>query len=486
MKSFVKHLSLSLSGIAVKTASLQSGRRFSLQLVVHFTVLLVLQGLFHEGTGGTGTVPAAACTGMPGWPAFVLIVGLSFANVITDTAGDAAAPAAVAGPTLRVLILGNSLSYFNDGTYQVVAHLVSQQFPDTAVEAVQIAQTGEFLSDHLNKARTPGTYEYSALSSESVEKWDYVILQEESEQVALGGDNALGTRNAIAELAKLADARGARRVGVLLTWAWLDGRNGNFPSFEDMQDTVNAGYMDLVHDLQKDTDISFYLAPVGLAWQAVHSILAQQAIKQDLGSSDREAANLANTPGSTQLQPFNQALLTAICGQSSEAPVAAPDPGRGDASAAPAVVPEQPSNASEQKPSAGGPEVTVPATFDGTLVRQELLLPAQPGPDDKRGTDDTVDICNEGNYPAGWDTFMQMFADGDDHHPSDKGTYLQGLIIASAMTGCHMKGNPYGKDLEAKWVSFLQAMSDAVMFQTAPPAFPQQLWVPEGASCKLR
>lgn len=60
---------------------------------------------------------------------------------------------------------------------QVVADLVSQHFPDTALEAVQIAQTGEYLSDHLNKAGTPGTYEYSALSSESVEKWDYVILQ---------------------------------------------------------------------------------------------------------------------------------------------------------------------------------------------------------------------------------------------------------------------------------------------------------------------
>lgn len=49
-----------------------------------------------------------------------------------------------------------------------------------------------------------------------------------------------------------------------------------------------------------------------------------------------------------------------------------------------------------------------------------------------------------------------------------------------------MKGNPYGKDLEAKWVSFLQAVSDAVIFQTMPPAFPQQLWVPEGASCTFK
>ena len=59
-------------------------------------------------------------------------------------------------------------------------------------------------------------------------------MQEESEQVALGGESEVGTRDAIAGLARLAAARGAR-VGVVLTWAWLDGSNDKFPSFEDMQ-----------------------------------------------------------------------------------------------------------------------------------------------------------------------------------------------------------------------------------------------------------
>ncbi|CAL8463930.1 g3465 [Coccomyxa elongata] len=448
----------------------------------HLTLFVRVRGVFSR----VGSFLAAACTGMPAWQVLVLILGLSFVNAIADTAGDAAAPGAVAGSTFRVLILGNSLSFVNDGTYQVVANLVSQQFPDTALEAVQIAQTGEFLSDHLNKAGTPGTYEYAALSAESVEKWDYVILQEESEQVALGGGDALGTRDAIAGLAKLADARGARAVGVVLTWAWQDGTNDKLPSFEDMQDKVNAGYMDLIQDLQKDMSVPLFLAPVGLAWQAVHSILVQEAIEETLGSSERDAAGLGNPAASAQ--PFSQALLTAICNHSSEAPAAAPDVGRRDALAAPAAAPMQPSAALEQKPSADGPEVTVPATFSGIPVRQDLLLPAQSasGSDDKRdtGTDDNVDICKEGTYPAGWDTFKQMYS--DDYHPSEQGTYLEGLIIASAMTGCRMKGNPYGRNLEAKWVSFLQLLSDAVVFQTTSPAFPQQLWVPEGASCKLR
>ncbi len=50
--------------------------------------------------------------------------------------------------------------------------------------------------------------------------------------------------------------------------------------------------------------------------------------------------------------------------------------------------------------------------------------------------DDTVDICKEDTYPAGWDTFKQMYS--DEHHPSEEGTYLKGLIIASAMTGARL------------------------------------------------
>ena len=58
-----------------------------------------------------------------------------------------------------------------------MAHLLSQQFPNTAIDAVQIAEPDELLSEHLSKALTPGTYDYAALGPESTEKWDFVILQ---------------------------------------------------------------------------------------------------------------------------------------------------------------------------------------------------------------------------------------------------------------------------------------------------------------------
>jgi len=43
-------------------------------------------------------------------------------------------------------------------------------------------------------------------------------------------------------------------------------------------------------------------------------------------------------------------------------------------------------------------------------------------------------LCSPSVLPAGTDTFAQLYA-SDGNHPSDPGTYLQGLIIASSITG---------------------------------------------------
>ena len=59
-------------------------------------------------------------------------------------------------------------------------------------------------------------------------------IQEESQQIALGGDTDSKSLEALTGLAKLAAARGAK-VGVDLTWAWLDGKNPDFPDFKQMQ-----------------------------------------------------------------------------------------------------------------------------------------------------------------------------------------------------------------------------------------------------------
>ena len=43
-------------------------------------------------------------------------------------------------------------------------------------------------------------------------------------------------------------------------------------------------------------------------------------------------------------------------------------------------------------------------------------------------------LCSPSALPAGTDTFKQMYI-ADGNHPSIAGTYLEGLIIASSITG---------------------------------------------------
>lgn len=61
-----------------------------------------------------------------------------------------------------------------------------------------------------------------------------------------------------------------------------------------LQDKVNGGYTDLMQQVQKATGIPVFVAPIGLAWQAVHSILSEEAADQQLQDNTRAASDLAN------------------------------------------------------------------------------------------------------------------------------------------------------------------------------------------------
>ncbi len=47
---------------------------------------------------------------------------------------------------------------------------------------------------------------------------------------------------------------------------------------------------------------------------------------------------------------------------------------------------------------------------------------------------DAGGLCSPSTLPAGQSTFAEMYA-SDGNHPSNAGTYLEGLIIASSITG---------------------------------------------------
>jgi hypothetical protein len=116
---------------------------------------------------------------------------------------------------------------------------MQQQFPQVAVEAVELAEPNELLIGHLARALTPGTDHYDAFGPDSTQHWDHIVFQEESQQVALGGRNASDSEEALEKLTELAVARGAQ-VAVVLTWAWLDGANQRFPFFADMQASLSC------------------------------------------------------------------------------------------------------------------------------------------------------------------------------------------------------------------------------------------------------
>ncbi len=95
-----------------------------------------------------------------------------------------------------------------------------------------------YICDWAQNCQVPGLlHAMRALHKEATALYlstDVVFAQEESQQVALGGDTDRKSSDALKQLAKLAAAKGAK-VGVDLTWAWLDGKNPDFPDFKQMQ-----------------------------------------------------------------------------------------------------------------------------------------------------------------------------------------------------------------------------------------------------------
>ena len=70
---------------------------------------------------------------------------------------------------MRILMLGNSFTYFNDMPKLLAAI--------TGEEVVSHTRGGAFLSEQLNAETEMGAKTLKALSEE---KWDYVVMQEQS------------------------------------------------------------------------------------------------------------------------------------------------------------------------------------------------------------------------------------------------------------------------------------------------------------------
>ena len=109
---------------------------------------------------------------------------------------------------IRILMLGNSFTFYNDMP-STVAEL-------TGAEVVAHTRGGARLAEQLNPETEMGAKTLNALENE---KWDYVILQEQSNAPVTAKEAFLRSVSALCEKARHA---GATPV-LYATWAYQEG-----------------------------------------------------------------------------------------------------------------------------------------------------------------------------------------------------------------------------------------------------------------------
>lgn len=135
---------------------------------------------------------------------------------------------------MRILMLGNSYTFFND--------LPSLLASMTGAEVVAHTRGGAFLAEQLNPETGMGSRTLTALRDE---KWDYVILQEQSKAPAVSRDAFLRSAEALCRLIR---ENGAVPV-FYATWAYRDGSRRlaeTGMTYEDMYEKLHEAYSEAV------------------------------------------------------------------------------------------------------------------------------------------------------------------------------------------------------------------------------------------------
>src|SRR5271169_1333227 len=154
----------------------------------------------------------------------------------------------------RVLFIGNSYTYVNDlpTTFLDLARAGGHQ-----TKVGMSAQGGWMLADHVKSSDTIATI--------NSEKWNFVVLQEQSEVPSIQASRTQEMYPAARVL--VSDIRQAGAVPIfLITWAYRDGLPANgMPNYASMQAQIDNGYLITAQALSSP------VAPVGVAWQTVRN-----------------------------------------------------------------------------------------------------------------------------------------------------------------------------------------------------------------------
>ena len=157
---------------------------------------------------------------------------------------------------MRILMLGNSFTYFHDMP-QILAALLPAQV---------VAQTrgGAFLADQINPEDEMGAQTLRLLKEE---KWDYVVLQDHSRGPSHRKELFQET---VDQLCPLIRAAGAKPI-LYATWAYKEGTNKLASinmTYDDFSDALYASY----HEAAERNGA--LIADVGRAFDALRHLVS--------------------------------------------------------------------------------------------------------------------------------------------------------------------------------------------------------------------
>jgi uncharacterized protein DUF4886 len=168
-------------------------------------------------------------------------------------------------PCVRILFLGNSYTYVNDlpGTLTQLAKSGGKH-----VETEMVAEGGLMLADHAGNSAT--------LDKIASTKWDYVVLQEQSQTPSVEQGRVNQMYPAARTLVSKIKAAGSTPL-FFMTWGHRNGwpENG-LPNYASMQSQISSGYTRIAQELAAP------VAPVGNAW----ALAVQQHPELELWQED--------------------------------------------------------------------------------------------------------------------------------------------------------------------------------------------------------
>jgi hypothetical protein len=182
-----------------------------------------------------------------------------------------------ASADIRILMVGNSLTYYND-LDQLVEKLAEATVPSEGdVFVARIAPGGYKIAQHrtdlLDEHRDPPLRQVLLSGPDAVRDWDFVILQAQSQIPGFDPMNP-ETRELFSAAATIHDiaAKGGATTVLLMTWGFWGGDTQNvllYPDFVTMSRRLEAGYVRLARALTSSTAERCLVAPAGVAFRAV-------------------------------------------------------------------------------------------------------------------------------------------------------------------------------------------------------------------------